>query len=100
MLDLQRHTKCPLWGEVINNTYNDNKTSTSKECNNISKKKNINNNDNTTQLINNNDVIPWPGLEYACLKILEAYCKIFDRQEIHDLIVRYDKFYFSVLLLK
>lgn len=32
----------------------------------------------------------WQGLEYACLKILQTYHKIFEEQEISDLIVRYD----------
>lgn len=35
-------------------------------------------------------LIPWPGMKYACLKVLQAYCKVFDQQDLYDLIVRYD----------
>lgn len=33
-------------------------------------------------------VIPWPGMKYACLKVIQAYCKVFDQQDLYDLIVR------------
>lgn len=33
--------------------------------------------------------IPWTGLRYTCLKVLQAYCKVFDQLELYDLIVRY-----------
>lgn len=32
--------------------------------------------------------VPWTGLHYACLNVLHTYCKVFDKQEIYDLIVR------------
>ncbi|XP_015043871.1 prickle planar cell polarity protein 3 isoform X6 [Drosophila persimilis] len=32
--------------------------------------------------------VPWTGLDYACLNVLSIYCKVFDRKEIYDLIVR------------
>ncbi|EDS33811.1 conserved hypothetical protein [Culex quinquefasciatus] len=32
--------------------------------------------------------IPWSGMRYACVKVLHAYCKVFDQQELYDLIVR------------
>lgn len=34
-------------------------------------------------------LVPWPGMKYACIKVLHAYCKVFDQQELYDLIVRY-----------
>lgn len=34
-------------------------------------------------------LIPWPGMKYACLKVIQAYCKVFDQQDLYDLIVRY-----------
>lgn len=36
-------------------------------------------------------VIPWTGMQYACLKVLHAYCKVFNKEEIYDMIVRYYK---------
>lgn len=32
--------------------------------------------------------VPWTGMHYACLNVLSIYCKVFDRNEIYDLIVR------------
>ncbi|XP_017956348.1 prickle planar cell polarity protein 3 isoform X11 [Drosophila navojoa] len=32
--------------------------------------------------------VPWTGMHYACLNVLSVYCKVFDRKEIYDLIVR------------
>ncbi|KAM8709115.1 hypothetical protein ACLKA7_016000 [Drosophila subpalustris] len=32
--------------------------------------------------------VPWTGMHYACLNVLNIYCKVFDRKEIYDLIVR------------
>lgn len=29
------------------------------------------------------------GMKYACQKVLQAYCKVFEHQELCDLIVRY-----------
>lgn len=37
----------------------------------------------------NNPAVPWTGMRYACLKVLQAYCKVFDREELYDVIVRY-----------
>lgn len=34
-------------------------------------------------------VTQWPGMKYACLKVIQAYCKVFDQQDLYDLIVRY-----------
>lgn len=34
-------------------------------------------------------LIPWPGMKYACLKVIQAYCKVFEQQDLYDLIVRY-----------
>lgn len=31
----------------------------------------------------------WTGMKYACQKVLQAYCKVFDEQELYDQIVRY-----------
>lgn len=33
-------------------------------------------------------LVPWPGLKYACVKVLEAYCKVFNQQELYEFIVR------------
>ena len=33
-------------------------------------------------------IIPWAGMRYSCIKVLHAYCKVFNQQEIFDLIVR------------
>ncbi|XP_044315195.1 prickle planar cell polarity protein 3 isoform X4 [Drosophila rhopaloa] len=32
--------------------------------------------------------VPWTGMDYACLNVLSTYCKVFDKEEIYDLIVR------------
>lgn len=37
----------------------------------------------------NNPTVPWTGMRYACLKVLQAYCKVFEREELYDIIVRY-----------
>ncbi|GAB0100558.1 PET domain-containing protein [Sergentomyia squamirostris] len=52
MLELQRHTDCPMWDAL------------------------------------GSPLVPWPGMKYACFKVLQAYCKVFDQQELYDLIVR------------
>ena len=45
------------------------------------------------ELMNDSDVvIPWTGLQYACSKVLHTYCKVFNQQELCDLIVRYSLF--------
>jgi hypothetical protein len=43
-------------------------------------------------------LVPWPGIKYACVKVLEAYCKVFNQQELYEFIVRYFfSFYFKNL---
>jgi hypothetical protein len=34
-------------------------------------------------------LIPWPGMKYSCVRILELYGKVFDQTELCQLIVRY-----------
>lgn len=75
MLDLQRHSQCPIWESA----------STSKIVTNSTK------NGAALDEKNHGEAIPWPGLEYACLKIFQTYCKIFNQEEIYDLIVRYGR---------
>lgn len=36
----------------------------------------------------NSPLIPWAGMRYSCIKVLHAYCKVFNQQELFDLIVR------------
>ncbi|KAI5644002.1 PET domain-containing protein [Phthorimaea operculella] len=31
---------------------------------------------------------PWTGLQYSCLKILHLYCKVFEKEDILDLVIR------------
>ncbi|CAG7724736.1 unnamed protein product [Allacma fusca] len=33
-------------------------------------------------------LVPWPGIKYACVRVLELYCKVFNQQELYELIVR------------
>lgn len=33
--------------------------------------------------------VQWTGMKYACQKVLQAYCKVFNQEELYDLIVRY-----------
>lgn len=33
-------------------------------------------------------LIPWTGMQYSGIKVLNLYCKVFSQQEIFDLIVR------------
>lgn len=63
MLDLQRHIYCPIWENAVQ--------------------------PNETPY---DDAVQWTGLKYACQKVLETYCKVFDKQELFDLIVRYKLF--------
>lgn len=63
MLDLQRHMYCPIWTDVaVQPTESPPYTATTQQ---------------------------WTGLKYACQKVLETYCKLFDEKELYDLIVRY-----------
>lgn len=32
--------------------------------------------------------VQWTGMKYACQKVLQAYCKVFNQEELYDLIVR------------
>lgn len=63
MLDLQRHMYCPIWTDaaVVQPIESPYETTTQQ----------------------------WTGLKYACQKVLETYCKLFDEKELYDLIVRY-----------
>lgn len=60
MLDIQRHINCPIWTDAVQPTESPY--------------------DESQQ---------WTGLKYACQKVLEIYYKVFDKQELYDLIVRY-----------
>lgn len=31
---------------------------------------------------------PWPGMRWACVRVLHLYCKVFDQSELFELIVR------------
>ncbi|XP_044598698.1 zinc finger protein 845 isoform X3 [Cotesia glomerata] len=31
---------------------------------------------------------PWPGMKWACVRVLHLYCKVFDQYELFELIVR------------
>ncbi|XP_023708514.1 prickle planar cell polarity protein 3 isoform X4 [Cryptotermes secundus] len=33
-------------------------------------------------------LIPWPGMRYACIRVLELYCKVFNQAELYELIIR------------
>lgn len=59
MLDLQRHIYCPIWTDADQQTEPFDAT------------------------------VQWNGSKYACQKVLETYYKVFDQQELFDLIVRY-----------
>ena len=61
MLDLQRHMYCPIWTDAVQPTESTYEATTQQ----------------------------WTGLKYACQKVLETYCKLFDEKELYDLIVRY-----------
>lgn len=69
MLDLQRHVYCPIWTDAVQST-------------------------DTPY----DDAQQWTGLKYACQKVLEIYCKVFEKQELYDLIVRYIWLQFTELL--
>ncbi|XP_012157675.1 prickle planar cell polarity protein 3 isoform X4 [Ceratitis capitata] len=32
--------------------------------------------------------VPWTAIRYSCLNVLHTYCKVFDKKEIYDLVVR------------
>jgi prickle len=36
----------------------------------------------------NSPLIPWAGMRYSCVKVLNLYCKVFSQQELFELIVR------------
>lgn len=60
MLDLQKHLYCPIWDNAVK------PTESSYDA-----------------------ALQWTGLKYACRNVLETYCKVFDQQNLFDLIVRY-----------
>lgn len=62
MLDLQRHIYCPIWDNAISP-----KAEPPLDA----------------------PLTDWTGMKYACQKVLETYCKVFNQQEIYDQIVRY-----------
>lgn len=62
MLDLQRHMYCPIWENAI---------------------------ESTAESSLDASLPHWTGIKYACQKVLETYCKVFNQQELFDLIVRY-----------
>ncbi|XP_071455620.1 prickle planar cell polarity protein 3 isoform X4 [Hetaerina americana] len=33
-------------------------------------------------------LVPWPGMRYACIRVLHLYCKVFNQQELYELIIR------------
>ncbi|KAE8737532.1 hypothetical protein FOCC_FOCC017004, partial [Frankliniella occidentalis] len=33
-------------------------------------------------------LIPWPGMRFACVRVLELYCKVFNQAELYELIIR------------
>ncbi|CAG9138442.1 unnamed protein product [Plutella xylostella] len=33
--------------------------------------------------------ITWTGLQFACLKILHLYCRVFDREDVLDMVIRH-----------
>lgn len=33
-------------------------------------------------------LIPWPGMRFACVRVLELYCKVFNQIELYELIIR------------
>lgn len=33
-------------------------------------------------------LIPWPGMRFACVRVLELYCKVFNQMELYRLIIR------------
>lgn len=35
------------------------------------------------------NLIPWPGLKFACVKVLQLYGKVFDQTELCELVIRY-----------
>lgn len=32
--------------------------------------------------------VSWTGLQYACLQVLHLYCKVFEQEDILDLVIR------------
>lgn len=63
MLDLQRHAYCPIWADAVQPTEASHTNATTAQ--------------------------QWTGLKHACQKVLQTYCKLFEKGELYDLIVRY-----------
>lgn len=58
-MDLQRHIDCPIWSDA-------------------------------TEMTSENCTAQWStSTTYTCQNVLHAYCKVFDQQELCDLMVRY-----------
>lgn len=36
----------------------------------------------------NKQLVPWPGMKYACNKVLHLYCKVFGQMPLYELILR------------
>lgn len=32
--------------------------------------------------------LTWSGLQYSCLKILQLYCRVFEREDVLDMVIR------------
>lgn len=45
------------------------------------------------------DNYPWPGLRLACIKVLQLYCRVFERNDFEEL-ARLANFSFYILLIK
>lgn len=46
---------------------------------------------NKADAIATESIPQWDSLKYSCLKVMQTYCKIFNHDELIDLIVRYKK---------
>uniref|UniRef100_A0A2H1VDZ1 SFRICE_012471 n=1 Tax=Spodoptera frugiperda TaxID=7108 RepID=A0A2H1VDZ1_SPOFR len=32
--------------------------------------------------------VDWTGIQYTCLKILHLYCKVFEKEDVLDMVIR------------
>ncbi|CAB3242907.1 unnamed protein product [Arctia plantaginis] len=32
--------------------------------------------------------VNWTGLQYTCLKVLHLYCKVFEKEDVLDMVIR------------
>lgn len=60
MLDMERHTNCPIWNDT-------------EKLNSITSE----------------PMSQWNTLKYSCQNVMQTYCKIFNPDELIDLMVRY-----------